>query len=436
MQTEIEIPHKFTPREYQIPFLQALQNKEYNRFVWVAHRRAGKDKTVLNAVISKMLDKVGTYYYFLPTYSQAKKVIWQGIDKGGMKFLDHFPQEIVEKQNESEMRITLRNGSIFQVVGADNIDSIVGTNPVGVVFSEYPLMKPYVWDYIRPILAENGGWSIFVYTPRGMNEGWKILQQAKENKGWWHQVLTVDDTKAIPEAVLLQEKKEMPADLFDQEYYVKFIDGASSVFKKIDENILTGSEDLNLKYGKRYQIGVDLAKYQDYTVITVIDLATFYIVKQLRFNKIDWNEQKEMIVREIKYWNKARTFIDSTGVGDPIVEDLKRLVPVEPFHFSETSRAQLLNNLQVLFEQNKIKIPNDPELIDELKSMQYELVGQKVKMKVPEGLHDDRIMSLGLACWGLAERMPYRELNEALREQREARRHKKPEGISLKMTSY
>lgn len=383
-----------------------------------------------------MLDKVGTYYYFLPTYSQAKKVIWQGIDKGGMKFLDHFPQEIVEKQNESEMRITLRNGSIFQVVGADNIDSIVGTNPVGVVFSEYPLMKPYVWDYIRPILAENGGWSIFVYTPRGMNEGWKILQQAKENKGWWHQVLTVDDTKAIPEAVLLQEKKEMPADLFDQEYYVKFIDGASSVFKKIDENILTGSEDLNLKYGKRYQIGVDLAKYQDYTVITVIDLATFYIVKQLRFNKIDWNEQKEMIVREIKYWNKARTFIDSTGVGDPIVEDLKRLVPVEPFHFSETSRAQLLNNLQVLFEQNKIKIPNDPELIDELKSMQYELVGQKVKMKVPEGLHDDRIMSLGLACWGLAERMPYRELNEALREQREARRHKKPEGISLKMTSY
>ena len=400
------------------------------------HRRSGKDKTVINAVISKMLDKVGTYYYFLPTYSQAKKVIWQGIDKGGMKFLDHFPKELIEKQNESEMRITLRNGSIFQVVGADNIDSIVGTNPIGVVFSEFPLMKQYVWDYIRPILAENGGWVIFVYTPRGMNEGWKILQQAKQNKGWWWEVLTVDDTKAIPEEVLVQEKKEMPADLYDQEYYVKFIEGASSVFKRVKENVIDEKEGLNPR--KRYQIGVDLAKYQDFTVISVVDLHTFHLVKQLKFNKIDWNEQKEMIVREIKYWNKARTYVDSTGVGDPIVEDLKRLVPsVEAFHFSETSRAQLLNNLQVLLEQDKLKIPNDQELIEELLSMQYELVGHKVKMRVPEGLHDDRIMSLGLACWGLAERMPFKELNEALLEERAWQKHRKPQGgIKIKMTNY
>ena len=89
-----------------------------------------------------------------------------------------------------------------------------------------------------------------------------------------------------------------------------------------------------------------------------------------------------------------------------------------------------------MFELDKLKIPNEPELIDELKSMQYELVGQKVKMKVPEGLHDDRIMSLALACWGLSERIPFRELNEALREQREFRKRRKPQGISVKMTNY
>ena len=399
------------------------------------HRRSGKDKTVINAVISKMIERVGTYYYFLPSYQQGKKILWLGADKSGMKFLEHFPDELVEDKNNSEMRIKLTNGSIFQIVGAENIDSIVGTNPIGVVFSEYPLMKPQVWDYIRPILAENEGWAIFNFTPRGKNHGWKILQQSKQGDNWWSEVLTVDDTKAIPEAILFQEKKEMPTDLFEQEYYVKFIDGASSVFKRIDENTYT--EPQELKQNKRYQIGIDLAKYQDFTVISVIDLHTFYLVKQLKFNKIDWNEQKEMIIREIRYWNKARTYIDSTGVGDPIVEDLKRLVPsVEAFKFNETSRTQLLNNLQVMFEQNKIKIPNDPELIDELKSMQYELVGQKVKMQVPEGLHDDRIMSLGLACWGLSERIPYRELSEALREQRESRRRKKPEGIKLRMTSY
>lgn len=383
-----------------------------------------------------MIDRVGTYYYFFPTFNQGRKILWDGIDKSGMRFLDHFPKELIQgKPNETEMRIELKNGSIFQIVGCDKIDSIVGTNPIGVVFSEYSLMKAQVWEFIRPILAENGGFAIFVYTPRGMNEGWKILQIAKENPdSWWHEVLTVDDTKAISENTLVQEKNEMPRDLFEQEYYVKFIDGASSVFKRIDNNIYT--EPQELKYGKRYQIGVDLAKYQDFTVISVLDLHTFHLVKQIKFNKIDWQEQKELIIREIKYWNKARTYIDSTGVGDPIVEDLKRLVPVEAFHFNETSRTQLLNNLQVMLEQDKLKIPDDPELISELRSMQYELVGQKVKMKVPEGLHDDRIMSLGLACWGLSQRIPYKEITEAMIEQKRERRLKPVAGIKVRMTNY
>lgn len=411
--------------------LQGVQSDKYKRFVWVAHRRSGKDKTVLNVVISKMIERVGTYFYFLPTYNQGKKVIWQGIDRDGFRFLDHFPKEIIKSINNTEMKIEMVNGSVFQVVGADNIDSIVGTNPVGVVYSEYPLMKPRVWDYIRPILAENGGFAIFVYTPRGMNEGWKILQTAKENPNeWWHEVLTVEDTNAISEAVLMQEKKEMPSDLFQQEYYVKFIDGASSVFRDVDS--VVRNELVNLFPNRRYQMGVDLAKYQDFTVITITDLHTFDVVKQIEFNKLDWNEQKEIIVKEIKYWNKARTWMDSTGLGDPIVDDLKRQgLFIEPFHFTETSREQLLNNLKILIEQKKIRIPNDQKLIEQLKSMQYELVGQKVKMRVPEGLHDDRIMSLALSVWGLSEKLPIRDIAEL-----ERKKIRQQSGVKLKMTSY
>ncbi len=352
---------------------------------------------------------MGTYYYFLPTYSQAKKVIWNGIDKQGMKFLDHFPAELVTKKNESEMKIEIRNGSVFQVVGADNIDSIVGTNPIGVVLSEYPLMKPQVWEYLRPILAENGGFAIFVYTPRGKNEGWKILQIAKENdKEWWHQVLTVDDTQAISKEALEQEKAEMPSDLFEQEYYVKFIDGASSVFRKIDDNL--HSEEIKSVPGNRYQIGIDLAKYQDFTVLTAIDLHTFKIAKQERFNKLDWNTQKEQIIKFIRYWNNGIVYMDTTGLGDPIYDDLTaQKVPIESFKFTESSREQLLNGLKILIEQNKIKLPNDPILLDELKSFQYELVGSKVKMRVPEGIHDDTVMSLALAVWGLSEPIPLQQ---------------------------
>jgi hypothetical protein len=125
------------------------------------------------------------------------------------------------------MFIETINGSIFQIIGTDNIDSVVGTNPVGCVFSEYSLQDPRAWDYTRPILAENGGFAIFNYTPRGKNHGFYLLQYAKNDPKWFTNVLTVDDTKAIPQEVLDQERKEILAKdgndaLFMQEYYCSF----------------------------------------------------------------------------------------------------------------------------------------------------------------------------------------------------------------------
>jgi phage terminase large subunit len=194
----LTLPHNFRPRAYQLPILKALDSG-VKRAVWIVHRRGGKDKTAFNYTIKRAAQKVGVYFYFLPTYTQAKKVIWDGIDKDGTRFLDHIPKALIKNLNETEMKIELVNGSIIQLIGADNIDRIVGTNPIGCVFSEYSLMKPEVWEYIRPILAENGGWAVFIYTPRGMNHGWKLLQQAKSEPGWFSEVLTVEQTHAIPE---------------------------------------------------------------------------------------------------------------------------------------------------------------------------------------------------------------------------------------------
>ena len=120
---EINLPHLFKPRSYQLPFLRAWDSGIKRMFlVW--HRRSGKDKTVVANLSKRVMERVGTYYYALPTYSQARKVVWLGADKSGFKFLDHFPKEIVENVNQQEMSIKFVNGSILQLIGADNIGTL------------------------------------------------------------------------------------------------------------------------------------------------------------------------------------------------------------------------------------------------------------------------------------------------------------------------
>jgi len=224
----IDIPFNYDPRGYQLPSLRALDNG-IKRAVVVWPRRSGKEKTFLNYTAKKMLDRVGSYYYFFPTYKQGRKILWEGMDYTGFKFLSHFPKPILAgKPKDDEMKLEYRNGSIFRVIGTDDIDSIVGTNPVGCVFSEYALQDPAAWDYIRPILAENGGWAIFDFTPRGENYGWDIYQLAlNDPDNWFCELLTVDDTKHIDKDVLDRERKEIMLkygndSLFQQEYYCSF----------------------------------------------------------------------------------------------------------------------------------------------------------------------------------------------------------------------
>lgn len=170
-----------------------------------------------------MTERVGTYYYFFPTYKQGKKIIWKGMDKDGFKFTDHFPKEIRQRTDNTEMLIEYKNNSIFQIIGTDDYDSIVGTNPVGCVFSEYALQNPKVWDFIRPILAENGGWAIFNYTPRGKNHGYDLYEMAKGNPKWFVQKLTVDDTGVISPDVIQEERESgMSEEMIQQEYYCSF----------------------------------------------------------------------------------------------------------------------------------------------------------------------------------------------------------------------
>ena len=397
---EIQIPHEYKPRKYQLNLLKAL-DKGFRRAIIVWNRRSGKDKTCFNYMIKEAFTKKGTYFYFLPTYSQAKKVIWDNIDNDGFKMLDHIPKEVIKSTNGTELKIELINGSVIQLIAADEFKtSGIGTNPLGVVFSEYSVTSPEAWKYVTPILAANGGWAIFNFTPRGTNHAFNLLAQYKDNDKWFTEVLTVDDTQVFSKEALEEEKRNNPQDFFEQEYYCKFIEGASQFFKNIHN---TWDGNMRIERGRVYQLGVDLAKYHDWTVLTPIDRSTFKVGKQERFNQIDYTLQKATIEATARRYNNARVLIDSTGVGEPIYEDLSnRGLMIEPFQFTEKSRMDLLNNLRILIEQGKITIPDDEGLLDELKSFSYSLSDNgRLRVRAPESQHDDRVMSLALAVWDL-----------------------------------
>ena len=195
---------RWFPRGYQRAAWSALEGG-CKRLVWVWHRRAGKDTMGLRWVAQAMLDRVGVYWHVLPTLRQGRRIIWNGRTKEGVPFLSAFPSELVVKQREDEMYIGYANGSIYQVVGSDNIDALVGANPIGVIMSEYPLQDPAAWDLIRPILAENEGWAIFPYTPRGHNHGWRLFKMARTNPKWFCQLLRAGDTEALPPGAIQDE---------------------------------------------------------------------------------------------------------------------------------------------------------------------------------------------------------------------------------------
>jgi hypothetical protein len=368
--------------------------------VW--HRRAGKSKTALNQQVSRALVTKGIYYYVLPTYKAAKQVMWDALVK------EHIPLEVVERKNDSELAIYYRNGSIQRFIGAENPDSHRGTSPIDVVFDEYSEQDEQIWTAIfQPVLRENKGTATFIFTPKGKNHSWKLLQLAQDNPSeWYSSVLDVSNTHIFTDQELDEIKRNTPQALFEQEYMCSFLEGAGQFFRRITNN--TYEPTVMIEDGD-FQIGVDLAKYQDWTVITPFNLNTMVAYPQDRFNQVDWNLQKSRI--EATWLRYGGVVVpDSTGVGDPIVEDLKnRGVEIygddsEGFRFTEKSRENLLRNLAILLEQDKIRIPNDPGLIGELESFRYELSDRgKVKIGVPEGLHDDRVMSLALAVWGVTE---------------------------------
>jgi hypothetical protein len=355
-----------------------------------------------------------TFGYVAPTYSQAKSIAV--IDP--MMLKRYIPELVKAKPfNESDLRQEFVTGSVLEIKGADNPDSIRGVGWQGVVLEEWATMRHgrQIWEEIlEPILRENGGWAIFIYTPKGKNFAYEYFERAKIDKtgDWMCSQLRASQSGLIDANELLKARESMPERLYAQEFECSFLEDATSVFHDV-EGCVSGNIELP-QPGRKYVMGVDLGRTNDYSVITIIDIGVNKVVAFKRFGDCPWSLQKEHIVTMAKQYNNAHIEIDASGFSagsviaedlmtHPIVEDLKVCqLSVSPFKFTGQSKRALVEKLIVTIEQKLITFPRIDELVDELKAFTYEMSDfGNIRYTAPEGLHDDCVMSLGLAVWAL-----------------------------------
>lgn len=256
----ITLPYEFKLRWYQRAAWNKLFVENFKQLLLVWHRRSGKDDLSINMLCAAGMREVGNYAYLLPEYNQARKVVWQGITEEGKRFLDRIPSRLVRKIHNQQMLITLINGSTIQLSGSNSVDSLMGTNFRGIIYSEFSLQTPRARQYLRPILVKNGGWEVIQGTPRGMNHMYKLYKHVQNNPEWYCSHLSVNDSydhngKSIISTALVNEERSqgVPEEIIQSEYYCDFSSAVLGAYYAADLRKATaekriGTFPINRKY--------------------------------------------------------------------------------------------------------------------------------------------------------------------------------------------
>ncbi len=366
----------------------------------------------------KALDVKGIYWWVAPRYKElagVRQVIKETTPDSMFKKLT----EVSMAGNTVLRYCLLPNGSEVFFHSADTEDSMRGMGLCGVVLDEHEIIERSRWDNeIRPSLMDKMGWAIFLGTPKGHNqfyELWLRGQKHLEDPDWvdewpewesWH--FDSYDNPYLSRREIDEMKKALPEMVFRQEVMAEFLDDVGQVFRNIQGSV---DKSLQMGYvqGDQYVLGGDLAKTEDFQVHIALD-AEGNLRGIERFHELDWVLQKKRLISFCQTYD-SRMLIDSTGLGDPIYDELRRDYPrIDGYKFNLASKADLVENLSIMLDQDKIHFP-DPDkysevrvLLDELASYGYEL-GETgtLKYRAPEGLHDDTVMALALAAWQLRQ---------------------------------
>lgn len=376
----------FYPHEFQKNIIE--NNSRFK--VICAGRRGGKSLLSAYLIVKEALLDNKLIWIVAPDYGTTE-VIFNQVILFISKILEDKSYSI---QKKPFLRLSLNNGTKIECKSAENAKSMLGRAIDFVVVDEAALLNDEIWtQYIRPTTIDKKAKAVLISTPRGENWFYDLWLNAGNGKFHFKSI----DNPYFSKEEWEELKKTMPVRIFEQEYEAKILNNNGSVFGDIESIAIAEQKDPDP--GVQYVIGVDLAKYNDFTAVVVMDRFKKEMVYLSRFNLLDYNIQKQKIIALARKYNNAKVIIDSSGIGDPIVEDLKREIFVQAFSMhSYKSKQQLIEKLVIYIEQKSIKIINDEVLINELRQYAYEITNAGYnKYSAPKGKNDDTVIALALA---------------------------------------
>lgn len=302
----------------------------------------------------------------------------------------------------------------------DDPDNARSKTAGGIVIDEAADVSEVAYvEVLLPMLMDTGGWLIAAGTPKGRNWFWRECMAAMQGdrpETVMFQApslgvrITPTGIERAPHPLENPELsfaeiehlyRTMPERSFRQEILAEFIDDTGGVFRRVSD-AATATEQPPIA-GHTYVMGCDWGKYNDYTVLTVIDATTHQVVALDRFNQIDYHLQLGRVKALADRYQPDMIIAEKNAMGDPIIEQLyyEHELPVQPFVTTNASKAKIIDALSLAFEQQSLRILNNAVLIGELQAYAAErLPGGLLRYSAPEGMHDDCVMSLALAWRG------------------------------------
>lgn len=326
--------------------------------------------------------------------------------------------------NQSRMEVWFPGGGRIMYRSLDDPDNARGHTADGVVIDEAAEVKGEAWhEVLHPMLMDTGGWSWFLFTPKGRNWVWLEFFNAASNPdamAWQAPTLGCEirdgrivrvphplENPHIPWSEIEKLWQTMPERAFRQEILAEFIEDTGGVFRGVTAAATAERQEQQIE-GHDYVIGVDWGKLNDFTVLTVFDVTLRAAVYVDRFNQIDYTMQVGRLKALYEQFRPMAIVAERNSIGEPLIEQLQRMgLPVYPFTTTAASKALAIDALALAFERGDIRIIPDPALIAELQAYEAtRLPSGMLRYGAPEGMHDDCVMSLALCLQAVELRGP------------------------------